>query len=285
MKWAEKNSNLKIIRIPSRIHDSGQLESILDEYHSNENVLIGGEINHPKNIPDDAKGAFYNEVIRHADYKFALLRNPIDRFNSCLHYTNSVASNAEDCDEYGLFIHDIPETKTMLNQIGLFSASRENAKKSLEEALRQVIFPYAFTNFPFNNRLRAFINDYPILLGVVGENEYLLPLPLRSNLTNGDSINSHIRLLQGKACDIRATCGVAVSYSLFAIEDTAHLVSSLVKRGIIAENPNPFPHENTTSKNKDFDIKSVDSRIIAECCCQYPESFTLWKLAIMRAFN
>ena len=286
LSWFKENTSFKYIN-SEKVSSPDELNLILKEYRASDNVMIGGHIHFPKTgISSKERNDFYTQIVRSSDYNFAILRNPIERFNSYLHYTKTVGTVDKIDRSDGLIIHnESPDVKSSLNKNVFFSIFRENACASLEGALSQVLYPDVVAAFPFNDRLRAFINDYPSLLGTSDKNEFDLPLQLRSNSNAVNYLKLHIKLLEGKNFDLSEVCGVFVNYSLFAIEDVDHLISSLHKRGIVRSASHPFPCKNTTLKSKEFNINSVDKRVLVECCMQYPESFTLWKLAMKRSFE
>ena len=177
------------------------------------------------------------------------------------------------------------ELKSCINDMELFSFFRADSIKSLQESLEQILYPNMMVCYPYNNQLINFINDYPSRLGTCGENEYLLPLPLRKNADTANILNLHMRILSGKENNIFESIGLPIDYALFAIEDCSHMIASLAKRGIVRPDSNKFPRQNITIKGGGFHITSVEKSVIAQCCAQYPESFLLWKLATLRAYS
>ena len=279
--WIKENTDYEVIKVWER-EDEESLHRILLRLSHEDNILIGGHTYAPTYMPDKVKAEFWSEVYKKTDYRFTVLRNPISRLNSFLHFSGKSSKSPAldpECD----FFYGRRQSRLDANKDPI-RAIHKKSLMSLESCLESILPENYLTNLPINANMSEKINDYPKGIGLSGDlrDSYYLPLSMRGDKSM--YFEKMIRLMKFGG-DISDVFGITGNFALFAIEDVHHLINVLVDKGIVRSDYSPFPVKNKTSKLQGFDEKSLDSDLVSRVFNEYPESYVLWRIALLRVFS
>ena len=286
-KWLHENSDYHIEHVILQHQSSDSLRQILQTIEEQKNIIVGGHFEYSPGASVTAEEwiSFWNKILSLTDYRFTIIRNPIKRFSSWLRFfggmEDSNTSTAKSVYPDLLFQSNCADICQSLIEIGY------NPKSSLTECLKSILPDNYLQFYPFNRGLVLGINNYPVaLLGLSNDqSQYMLPVSLRHNYSEYEMNQISYNILRGDMRQVENYFSKALVFEPFPLENIGACFNRLASLGIVRST---FERElgrvNVSKKNDNFEIiedQSVVSKIIKE----YPESFLLWKIACLNAGN
>ena len=285
--WLTKTRDYTICRVTDDDTEES-LSRIIEKFSEQKNIIVGGHRFHPRRLSTKDLNLFWSHIYKLSDFRFVILRNPISLLNSFLHFSGTFDQETGFDLESKIFK---PERIPHLGQDSdPLRAIYQESILSLENCLNMILPESYLVNIPVNHFACRIINS--IAEGFVeGSRRSSLSIPL--SLRGDEKVFSRMyfqELLEltkgvGNVSKVMGIPPYSMDYSLFAVEDMPHMIDSLVKRGIVKRDYEPFPAKNKTSKLPGFDEESLDSKLVARVCSEYPESYVLWRISFMRLFS